>query len=261
MKRWKLSYEQVHSFDSPVSGHHYCVRCLPKELPYQKVEHCEYEIFPANPVRMSRDAFGNEILSGSIAEEHTRFSVTVSAIVSTESGLCPETREAYRLGMYRCATGLTQMGEHLKAFHCSLPERGRKTDWERTLELLLCLWENFRYLRRRTTVNTTAEQAFSQGCGVCQDYAHILLALCRAEGMTARYVAGAIPGEGQTHAWIEVCQDGFWKGFDPTNRKETDGEYISFAYGRDAMDCSLNRGILRGNARQLQHIYVRMEEL
>lgn len=261
MKKWKLIYEQVHSFDTPVVNHFYSIRCLPKTLPSQRVEACTYEIIPENPVMRGRDSFGNEMLNGRVAHSHSCFSVKMSAIVTTEHVHNPEEKQYHQLGMYRCESKLTKVGKKIGSWMKTLPKRGQETDWERTGKLLLFLWEKFRYLRGSTGVDTTAEQAFSQGCGVCQDYAHVLLTMCRAEGMTARYVAGAIPGEGQTHAWIEVWQEGMWKGFDPTNRKEVDEEYISFAYGRDASDCGINRGIFLGNARQIQNIYVRMEEI
>ena len=93
---------------------------------------------------------------------------------------------------------------------------------------------------------------------MCQDYAHILLALCRREGLTARYVAGTIPGEGETHAWIEVWHEGRWKGFDPTNDRETDESYLTFAVGRDAEDCSLSRGVFIGAGNQNQYIRCEM---
>lgn len=261
MKKWKLIYEQVHSFEAPVTNHFYSIRCLPRTMPSQRVEKCVYEIFPENPVMKGRDSFGNEMLNGRIAGPDKCFSVKMSSIVITENVHNPEKKQYHQLGMYRCESKLTKTGKNLRAWMKELPDRQGKNDWERSKELLLLLWEKFRYLRGSTGVDTTAEEAFSQGCGVCQDYAHILLTLCRAEGMTARYAAGAIPGEGQTHAWIEVWQDGEWKGFDPTNRKEVDEEYISFAYGRDASDCGINRGIFLGNARQIQNIYVRMEEI
>ena len=116
------------------------------------------------------------------------------------------------------------------------------------------------YVSGSTHFYTTAAEAWEQGCGVCQDYAHILLALCHREGMTARYAAGAIAGEGLTHAWIQVWQDGLWKGFDPTHNRAANEEYIYFAVGRDADDCALNRGIFRGGASQQQAIAVRMIE-
>ena len=64
------------------------------------------------------------------------------------------------------------------------------------------------------------------GKGVCQDYSHILIALCRKYKIPARYVVGMIIGEGATHAWVEVYYDGCWYGLDPTHNKEVDDYFI-----------------------------------
>ena len=72
------------------------------------------------------------------------------------------------------------------------------------------VWNKFSYQSGSTNAGTTAEEAFAQRQGVCQDYAQILLSILREEGITARYVAGAVPGEGETHAWVEVWCDGKW---------------------------------------------------
>ena len=107
----------------------------------------------------------------------------------------------------------------------------------------------------------TAGEAFALGCGVCQDYAHILIALCRAKGIAARYVAGMIFGEGATHAWVEIYDNGIWHGLDPTQNKRIDDGYIKLAQGRDSRDCQLNRGVFCGTAIQQQNIYVTLEDL
>lgn len=261
MKKWKLTYELSLSFSSPVSREHYSLRCIPDRFENQEVISCQVQILPENAVMYGKDAFGNTVLAGSVERPHSRFSVDVEARVRTQAGTREEMKQYHQLGMYRYESEMTRVGQSLGAFIRTLPPGQGKSSWERSRDLMYILWDSFRYLRGSTGVDTTAEQAFTQGCGVCQDYAHILLALCRREGMTARYVAGAIPGEGQTHAWVEVWQDGCWKGFDPTNRKETDEDYICFAVGRDAHDCGLNRGIFLGNALQTQNVYVRMEEI
>ena len=261
MKEWRLTYESVLTFSSPVSKDCYSLRCIPCSHDNQKLLSCRVEILPENAVTYGRDSFGNLLFTGTVRKPHTRFAVKMDARVSTKAGIRREEKPYHQLGMYRYESEMTRMGQGLKGFMETLPSGENETPWERTGKLMYLLWDSSRYLRGSTGVDTTAEQAFVQGCGVCQDYAHILLALCRREGMTARYVAGTIPGEGQTHAWIEVWQDGGWKGFDPTNRKETDEDYICFAVGRDARDCTLNRGIFLGNAVQTQDVYVRMEEM
>ncbi len=255
-----MTYEMQDIFTSPVNGHHYSLRCFPIERSCQKVKEEHWKIFPGSVNAMEVDSFGNQILTGKCEAFHERFYVSVSAIVCVENGTCTDSRESYQLGMFRSQTSLTKMGKELQKFYqeqCPVKE----TDvWKRTKELMNCLVRVFRYEKNTTTVRTTAEEAFALGSGVCQDYAHILLSLCRRSGMTARYVAGSIPGEGETHAWIEVYKDGIWKGFDPTHNREVDENYICFVVGRDASDCLMNRGIFYGPAGQQMKIYVKMEE-
>lgn len=260
MKQWRLTYELLNQFSSPVNHHSFSLRCFPRDMERQKTEACECEILPGAIYSRGRDSFGNPMIIGCSEEAHDIFAVRVRALVMTTDQAEPETKPEYQIGMYRYFTPTTRPGETLRKFYESVPAAGQKTVWERTQELMECFCSVYQYESGSTSFFTTAEEAFSQGKGVCQDYAHILLALCRMEGMIARYAAGTIPGEGESHAWIEVYQDGFWKGFDPTHCKPADEDYIVFAVGRDAHDCSISRGIFKGWAGQSQQVRVTMEE-
>ena len=123
------------------------------------------------------------------------------------------------------------------------------------------LFRVFRYEPGVTGVFTTAEEAFALAQGVCQDYAHILLALCRASRVPCRYVVGMMIGEGASHAWVEVFEDGFWLSLDPTHKRRTDDTYIAISRGRDAQDCSINQGVFTGGGKQSQEISVSVEEI
>lgn len=278
MKQWNLTYELHSEFTSPVIRHSYSLRCLPRQLTSQQVLSCAWSVSPENAVCEGQDSFGNRLLTGCVRKPHRDFHVYVEAVVNTDGVPEPEPRPVYQLGMYRTPTPCTAAGEMLRQLAEQIGcrtcrqetassdnaatawERSKVTAWERAGQLQEALEKAFRYVSGSTCMDTTAEQALSQGCGVCQDYAHVLLALCRLEGLTVRYAAGAVPGEGQSHAWVEVWQDGFWKGFDPTNNRETDANYIRLALGRDAHDCRLNQGIFLGDAGQRQQVSVRMEE-
>lgn len=260
MRKWKLIYEMNDTFSAAVSGHYFSLRCFPKEMVSQKTESFSCCIQPQSVISRGRDSFFNDLITGCCRKPHNHFSVNVAALVTKESIAEPETKELHCLGMFRQPTRLTKMGDALKDFYEDLAPENGEDSWIRTRWIMECLSRSFSYVSGSTNVNTTAEEAFLQGCGVCQDYAHILLSLCRKEQMTVRYVAGAVPREGQTHAWIEVLKDGLWKGFDPTNNRETDDSYITFAVGRDAADCGLNRGIFLGSATSKQSVYVKMEE-
>lgn len=106
-----------------------------------------------------------------------------------------------------------------------------------------------RYSHGVTDIHTTAAQALSLGHGVCQDYAHIMLALCRLCGLPARYVSGHLLGEGSTHAWVEVlvpapAQPGetIALAFDPTHGCEINLHYLTVAVGRDYYDVAPTSG-------------------
>src|SRR6202044_891456 len=100
---------------------------------------------------------------------------------------------------------------------------------------------------------TTASEALAHGRGVCQDYAHIMLAACRLLGLPARYVSGHLRGEGGSHAWVEVLhphplRQGFWfaEGWDPTHDRRVDADYLVVAVGRDYGDVAPLTGYYEG---------------
>jgi transglutaminase-like putative cysteine protease len=105
-----------------------------------------------------------------------------------------------------------------------------------------------------TDVETPASVALAGKGGVCQDYAHIMLAICRACGIPARYVSGFIPGEGYMHAWVEALVADtpggapHWMSFDPTHDRRPDRQYLAVAMGRDYADVSPVTGSFYGSA-------------
>ena len=111
-----------------------------------------------------------------------------------------------------------------------------------------------------TNINTTAEEAFVQGQGVCQDYAHIFIALLHLAKIPSRYVTGLIVGEGASHAWVEILCGRKWYGIDPTNNCIVSDEHIKIGIGRDARDCMINRGIMHGGGLHTQKISVSVTE-
>ena len=105
-----------------------------------------------------------------------------------------------------------------------------------------------------TSVATTAAEAYAAGRGVCQDFAHVLLALCRAAGVPARYVSGHLLGQpGGSHAWVEVLvRDGSGAralAVDPTNGCRAGRRHLPVAVGRDYADVAPTSGVYSGTAR------------
>jgi transglutaminase-like putative cysteine protease len=111
--------------------------------------------------------------------------------------------------------------------------------------------EHFAYEWGVTTIETTAAEAWTLARGVCQDYAHCMLALCRLCGLPARYVSGHLLGEGGTHAWVEVLvreQSGEVRAvpLDPTHDRRAEARYITVAVGRDYADVAPTSGTFQG---------------
>jgi transglutaminase-like putative cysteine protease len=103
-----------------------------------------------------------------------------------------------------------------------------------------------------TSVSTTAAQALAGGRGVCQDSAHLMLAMCRVLSVPARYVSGHLLGEGGTHAWVEVIvPDGAGAravAFDPCNDRRAGASYLTIAVGREYGDVAPTSGTYSGDA-------------
>ncbi len=106
--------------------------------------------------------------------------------------------------------------------------------------------------------------------GVCQDFAHVMIALCRAVKIPARYVSGylyngpvdELRGAQASHAWLEVFLPGLgWRGLDPTNDHQPDERYVKLAVGRDYADVSPLRGTYRGTPQRKMTIDVLVSSL
>jgi len=130
---------------------------------------------------------------------------------------------------------------------------GDQPEWQQSADLAsrINTWvhRTFRYSHGTTGIHTTAARALSLRCGVCQDFAHVMLALCRLCGLPARYVSGHLLGEGGTHAWVEVLLStperpgaAIVRAFDPTHGCETGLHYITVAVGRDYYDVAPTSG-------------------
>ncbi len=160
------------------------------------------------------------------------------------------------LAPYRFPSQYTKAGDALKKYYRLHGLREGEGVLAFAARLLHQIYEDMEYVQGVTDIRTTAEEALAGKRGVCQDYAHIMLALCRIADIPSRYVVGMMQGEGFSHAWVEVCADGRWYGIDPTNDQVVDDTYIKISHGRDYQDCIVNRGTFRGGGMQTQRVEV-----
>lgn len=129
--------------------------------------------------------------------------------------------------------------------------------------------DQLRYEPGRTSVSTTASQAWAAGHGVCQDFSHVTLALLRAAGIPSRYVSGYLHVEescvgrtvvGESHAWIEYW-DGAWHACDPTNNRGVGSAHVVVARGRDYADVPPLKGIFAGGSSEGLGVTVEITQL
>lgn len=257
VKKYLYNYQTIIHFSSPVNRHFFSLRCMPCVNACQQIGKRNLFLNPADYIHYGEDAWGNPLQYGSCSEAHDSFVFVSSGEAELTSYSIPDTTTG---DVFRVESSLTGLSEPMREFVADV--RCQKND---LLECAMRLSEKtygyMHYLPGSTQVNTSAMDAFRQRKGVCQDYAHILIALCRACGMAARYVNGFMQGIGVTHAWVEVLVGGEWKGIDPTNNRLIEYGYIKLAHGRDAMDCQVNRGIFTGVATQQTAIRIIVEEL
>lgn len=264
MKNLQFHYHMEIAFSEPVHSHIYTLKCLPKTTGAQQVKECSFRIFPESKVQESEDSFGNKMLYGTKEEEHSLFLVDVTGKVITGLNNVDEQEEHADISVYRYQTSLTRPGEQitdlLRRCREQMPESIQQSLSERVRFYMEAVHSDILYDKGITNIDTTAEETLTLGRGVCQDFSHVLLSLCREDKIPARYVVGMLMGEGESHAWVEIYDGTRWQGFDPTNSVVVHDSHIKISHGRDYHDCSINRGVFTGPAKQKQSILVEVTE-
>jgi transglutaminase-like putative cysteine protease len=246
------------------------VRMQPRTEGPQRCLKFELTIQPRARLQAYRDHLGNVVHHFDIAGKHKELKITaestveVNALTALPDEVGPEVWEV----LEQTRRG----GEHWDYLQPSkfVPESPLLdeliTDWhlerrESPLSMLrhinTAIYEHFDYVPKATSVDSPIDHALGSRRGVCQDFAHIMLALLRRLGIPARYVSGYLyHGEhhdrseaNATHAWIEAWLPELgWIGFDPTNNLLAEERHIRTAIGRDYGDVPPTRGVFKGAA-------------
>ncbi len=201
------------------------------------------------------DEFGNTVVSLRVpyVAESVEFRVEAEvARVGSDDVILPAS--ALYDPRYLEATSLTIADDRLRAAALTATESA-PTAFIAAEQICHLVHEAITYQKGATSVGTTAAEAFAIGKGVCQDHAHVMLAICRAAGIPARYVSGHLLGEGSTHAWVEVLLphrdlpgQAIALPFDPCHRRRADATYVTVAVGRDYHDVAPASGSYIGRA-------------
>lgn len=233
----------------------------------QHVRRFEAATDPSVALSPETDSFGNNKHVITVNFEHNSLSITTRSEVDNITAIRLPT--ALGPGAWDEIASWTNSFEHWDFTHESVLTRNSAAlkDFvirnrissgadpvESLLRLSDTLHRNFEYAPGATTAESSMEDILASKRGVCQDYAHVMIAIARSWGIPTRYVSGymhptglrgEIMLESATHAWVECLLPNLgWFGFDPTNAGIADERHVRIAVGRDYLDVSPTRGIL-----------------
>lgn len=260
MQTLHFSYEMEINYSVNVERCNFTIKCIPKNTKRQVITNLRLSLEPPAKYTYGLDGFRNQQIYGEISEPHDYFIYRIEGDATTGLSLYDEETNEDLDMIFSVPYGMNVPGENIKKFYQEHEPDKSLGPYLKAIHLMHELNKYMTYAPCSTTMFTTAEEAFSQGCGVCQDYAHILIALLHLADIPARYVTGLIVGEGASHAWVEILVNGKWYGIDPTNNNLVSDEHIKIGVGRDAGDCQINRGIMRGGGLHTQSIQVSVQK-
>ena len=291
----QLTHQTRYQYTPAVDNADHVVHLSPLNNAQQTVWQHHLDVSPKpTHLREAQDVYGNRCTYFSLQGSHEQLEVTAHTTLTTYPPLSSaegllaweQVRDQFR---YRAGTPYNTAWEFLFASPY-VPRDAAFAEFakpcfaagtpllEGATRLMERIHQAMIYDGDSTDVNTPALTALSQGKGVCQDFAHIMVACCRAMGLPARYVSGYMltqPAPGQprligcdaSHAWASVyCpedqnQPGQWFDFDPTNNRTPAEDYVTLATGRDFLDVSPLRGVIRGGAQHALTVAVTVTPL
>jgi len=256
-KTFSYQFSTHIEFSSRVTEHYYMYRCLPYRSPNIEILKENYIIDPSQNIMLGVDSFNNQIIYGHTLFLHDYFSYSSNGIVRKNSQFINE--ELQEVFLYPSL--LTFYDQKMQSFALEGISRDMDT-YSKVKHIVNKVYNYMEYCPNFTNINTSAKDVFYTPKGVCQDYAHLCIALLKSIGIAARYASGLVIGEGKTHAWIEYYNQNHWQAVDPTSNNIDDFfDFIKIAHGRDYSDCPIEKGFFKGIANQTVDISVIMKEI
>jgi transglutaminase-like putative cysteine protease len=255
------------------------VRLKPSCSDGQSCEDFELTIKPAAKLTSFLDFYFNYFQSFEVLPPHKELIIESRATVRTApretvtSLAVPMSRLPDCLRLEQCydfVQSSTLVALSPEVWRLALDATSSQTDvWQCAVAIMGFIHSGFQYEPNSTTVSTPMTEVLQQRRGVCQDFAHVMLGMCRALKIPARYVSGYIYngrteqliGAQASHAWCEIyLPDAGWRALDPTNNQSADDRYIKVAVGRDYLDTAPVKGHYRGTARREMLVEVEVSE-
>ena len=246
------------------------VRMQPRSEGEQRCLNFYLDVSPHAAIMAYRDFLGNTVHHFDIPGRQARIRITAKALVEVQPIAVPQAAEGGGWPDFDNHVAGGDYWEMLLPSHYArstelLENLAREIDLgrrmnplETLLELNLAVYRAFDYVPNSTKVDSPIDDALRNRAGVCQDFAHIMIALARRLHIPCRYVSGYLfhdakgadrSPEGATHAWVEAfVPPSGWVAFDPTNNLVASDRHIRVAVGRDYADVPPTRGVYRGEA-------------
>jgi transglutaminase-like putative cysteine protease len=275
--RLRVVHHTRYLYQSPVVVAQHVAHLQPRTLPGQQLLDHTLQVAP-EPLLMDQnlDTFGNVQTFFSLQSPHDTLDVTSSSLLLTEAGTelddshgweTVRDRLQYRAhAPYEPSTEFVFPSPYVPRHEAFADYarpffKARRPFLDACHDLMAHIHADFEYQSASTEVNTPALEALKQKRGVCQDFAHIMIACLRSLGLPARYVSGYLltqppPGKPRlvgadaSHAWVSVPHEDHWVDFDPTNNRcgvhRAGEDYVTVAHGRDFGDVSPLRGVIQG---------------
>ncbi|MCO5124586.1 MAG: transglutaminase family protein [Rhizobacter sp.] len=296
--RYQIEHTTRYDYAEPVARSWQLARLLPRALPWQHLVSHALQVDPPPDERHDViDSFGNSVTHFSLHGAHRWLRVQMQCTVDvgerpalpdaaeiswetvrdamrdTTRSAAPNTRgnaaPAVDLGAARACepTPLVPLSGLAREFAAASLAPGRT--WLASVTgLMQAIYAGFVFDAEATTVSTSVDEILRERRGVCQDFAHLMLACLRAHGLPARYVSGYLltdPPPGQerlmgadaSHAWVAAYSPWHgWVELDPTNDQLADDRYVTLGWGGDFADVAPLRGVILGGAEQTLEVSV-----
>lgn len=265
--RLSVHYSTTYTYAEPVRRVIQLLRVEPMSFAGQSVLDWRIDVDRDAKLREGRDGYGNVTHMLYVDSAVSSLSISIAGRVLTEDkhGIVQGLPHDLPPEIFLRSTPLTQPGPAIQALADACDGKGGEI--ERLHRLVGRIHDGLRFDTGATEVETRAEQAAAEGHGVCQDFAHIFIAVARLSGIPARYVSGHLfRRDGQkdqeaAHAWTEAwVEDLGWVAFDPVNGISTDDAYLRVACGLDYRDAAPIAGARSGGGQEQLKVEVRVSE-
>jgi transglutaminase-like putative cysteine protease len=279
--RLSVLHRTTFHYQSPVTESVNTLHLEPRTFPFQQTISAVIRVIPATRLRRFTDLFQNITHHFEVPTPHVKLEIESRIRVHNLPLSIPKNSREAVLADYddvstRERTWLYLQESRWVSRHPDIWRQAidiihdKPTVFDQATAVMGWIHEEFRYDPGSTTASTHLEEAFHLRRGVCQDFTHVMLGLCRSVGIPARYASGylyngprdGLVGAQASHAWCEVYFPYIgWIGFDPTNNTLADERYVKIAVGRDYEDVTPVRGSYYGTGACQMDVQVLVEKI